>query len=250
VSATVATIRRLALGIELVDAVSARRVHRAVSVTLERPPGVRLVRHASALHTLTYERGVESPAQVLIDDPTRRLVPRRLELPFASEADVLAAEEAGAEIPVGERVRRIALFPGAAYNLPSRVTALRGRVVAGGAPLPWTRVEATLAGRDDVLWRAHGDDRGEFLLVVGPDETNFGDLVSPLSLDVTVVAPDPAAEPHAGPPLEVAPAPGDPDAVSTGEARPDDYDPGLVETRTVPLPLGRVTSDLDPYEPS
>lgn len=249
-SAYVEAIQRLALGIELVDPVRVRRVHRAVSVSVERPIGVELVRHASALHTLTYGRATSSPVRLHVSDPTRRFVARRLELPFATEQDVLDGEEAGTEIPVGERVRRIALFPGAAYDVPARTTALRGRVVSGDEPVRWARVEATLAGRDDVLWRAQGDDRGEFLLVVGPDTTNFGDLVSPLELDVTVVAPDPAAAADADPPLEVAPAPGAPDDVSTGEARPDDYDPGLVETRTVPLPLGRVTSDLDPYEPS
>jgi hypothetical protein len=242
-------VRRLALGVELVDPVRRRRVHSAVAVVVERPLGVSLVRHKSALHTLTYAPPLDSPVQLHVSDPTRRFVARRLELPFVTEQEVLDGEEAAREIAVGSRARRVALFPGVAYDLPARTTALRGRVVVRDPPVRWARVEATLTGRTDVRWRAHVDDRGEFLLVVGPDTTNFGDLVSPLEVDVTVVAPDPQAA-DAKPPLEVAPAPGDPDDVSPGEARPDGYDPGLVETRTVPLPLGRVTSDLDPYVPS
>ena len=251
-------IHRLALGVELVDRVRGRRVHRAVTTTVERPIGVTLMRHASALLTLTYGRGVSSPVRLLVADPTRRLVARRLELPFASEDDVLDGEAGDDEIPLAARVRRIALLPGAAYDLPERTTALRGRVLSGGEPVRWARVEARPEAGTEVLWRAHGDDRGEFLLVIGTGGANFGELVSPLAIEVTVIAPDPPPAPPADPesdpwadvPVELAPTPDLPDDVSSGEARPDAYDPGLAETRIVPLPLGRVTSDLDPYLPA
>ena len=154
-----ARARRRAMGV-----VRDRRLRVPLDVVVERPRGLVLDRHDS-LRTLVHGDGVETSVQLLVADASRRVVPRRVALPFPPLADVLAAEAAGADLPLAPRVRRLALFPGAAYDLSTRTTALRGRVVEpGGAPLRWARVEAAPPG-GATRWRAHGDDRGEFLLV-------------------------------------------------------------------------------------
>jgi hypothetical protein len=249
-------VHRLALGIELWDEARGRRLASAIDVLS--PDG--LLRHDSGLLVLTHRDEPASPVELHLDDPRRRLAPRRLLIPFPELADVLVAEEAGLELPVGVRSRRVSMFPGAAYDVAGRTTALRGRVVHGdGRPLRWARIEARLPGADpdeEPIWRAHGDDRGEFLLVVGTDG-NTGDLarLSPadampvVRIEVTAIGPDPAAPPGP-PPLEEVPLPALPDPVSPGVEPPAAYDPGLRMTRLVTLVLGRQTRDPDPYEPT
>jgi len=106
---------------------------------------------------------------VRIVDRFRRQVPRRLSLPAPDLGTVLAGEAAGAPPARGCRP---ALFPSITYGIAPGATAIRGQVFwqADGAPAQWVRVEGRSAGAPTTTWWAHGDDRGEFLLVVGPLE--------------------------------------------------------------------------------
>jgi hypothetical protein len=241
-------VHRLALGLEPIDAARRLRVSHRLRISLEStgaelPP---VVRHSSCLYALVHAVGVDTPVDVRIEDPTRRLVPRRLRIPFPSLSAVEAAEQADADVPTSERARRPFLFPGAAYDAPATATALRARVLRGGAPLRWARVEARSQGT--LIGRAHGDDRGEFLLVLGPELGNLVTLVSPLAVDVRVVGPKPApapppviTDPLWDLPVETLPAAGTPDQISTGEQLPAAYVPGSAVSRTVPMELGRLT---------
>jgi hypothetical protein len=248
----VPVVSRLALGVELWDVARGRRATAPLEV--RGPEG--LLRHDSGLLALTHRDDLSSPVELHVSDPARKFVPRRLSVPIAELDDVLAAEEAGDQIPVARRSRRIALFPGAAYDVPARTTTLRGSVAHDGDPVQWARVEARLPGDGGPRWRAHGDDRGEFLLVVGPDD-NTGDLdtlgggndTPVIRIEVTVIGRDPAA-PRGDPPLEQASALGLPDPVSGGQQLPAGYEPGVREDRDLTLVLGRQTSDPDPFEPN
>jgi hypothetical protein len=247
-------VHRLALGLEPIDAARRLRVSHRLRISLETtgaelPP---VVRHASCLYALLHAAGVDTPVDVRIEDPTRRLVPRRMRIPFPPLIAVEAAEKLDADVPVIERERRPFLFPGAAYDVPATATALRGRVLRGGAPMRWARVEATSQGT--LIGRAHGDDRGEFLLVLGPDLGNLVTVVSPLPVAVRVVGPKPAPAPPPviGDPLwdlpvETLPAAGAADPISTGEQLPAAYLPGSEISQTVPMELGRLTGAQPPF---
>jgi hypothetical protein len=253
-------IHRLAAGVEPIDAIRGARAGGAAQVRLEHPlglPGARPVAHAGGRWSIRYVAGLPDHVDIRIDDPTRRLVPRRLRLPIVPEATVRAAEQAGGAVPAAARTWRPALFPAAAYPLASAATAIRGRALHAGAPARWVRVEATLRGATEVLWRAHGDDRGEFLLVVGPDPHAPAELPDAVEITLTVRAANPAPVPPAGgtddpfwdlPRQSVAP-PGPDDPVSIGAALPPDYAPGGFEaTRDVDLAPGRIQADLPAFD--
>ena len=209
-----------------------RRSRAAREGTYPREPYPRVDRHDSCRHALLVEPSLDDELTVRLYDHHRRRVPRRLRL----DLDPLP------------QVRRPALFPGAAYDLSPRATGLRGRVLRGGEPLRWARVEARFGGT--VVGRAHGDDRGEFLLLLAPEASPFIDLADPLEAEVTVFAPDPAPVP-ASPsvpendpfwdlPVEVLGAPGGADPVAAGEVLPAGYTASV--SRLVAFPLGRQLS--------
>jgi len=170
-------------------------------------------------------------------------VPRRLRFPILGQA---AAETR----PPRFRVRRPVLFPGAAYDVSSGATGLRGRVLRAGKPMRWARVEARLPAAGTLVGRAHGDDRGEFLLLIGSEASPVGDVVPPLEIEVTVfgpaappVPPDadrPKIDPLWDLPLEQTAAPGDPDPVAEGEAQPAGYT--ATTTQTIDLEFGKIAS--------
>jgi hypothetical protein len=113
-------------------------------------------------------RRTDTPARLglRIVDPSRAYVPRRLSLPAPDLPAVLLAEQLGSSLARGCRA---AVFPGPAYPVPPGATTVRGTVRwADGSPAPWARVEATAGTAQVTPWRAHGDARGEFLLVIGP----------------------------------------------------------------------------------
>jgi hypothetical protein len=158
-------------------------------------------------------RGAAAAAWSAGEDP-RRYVPRRLSIVPAQTGGVPAATAANS--------RRAWLWPGAAYPLPSNVTALRGCVRRGPTPavaavVPWARVVVTLPGplpadfaaETPVGW-GHVDDRGEFVAVLGVAAVPGGALLPPaLALRVWVFLPPPGppgsdADPLAALPLEVA----------------------------------------------
>lgn len=253
---------RLALGLELVDAARGLMAAHALEVAIEGGPepapgphstaelgwGLpRVPRHSSGRHALVWDARVRSPVVVRIYDRTRRFVPRRLSIPLP----VLAPP---ADPPVGRRSRRIWLYPGAAYDAPETATAIRGRVVRLGVPVPWARIEARRPGFSEPIARAQGDDRGEFYLLVPASSTLGGDLPAAVTVTLTVYAPAvPAALPPenapdrlAALPIELLPPPGSSDDVSTGAHVPGgytvhkDFSPGVV-------PGAVLSADFDPY---
>jgi hypothetical protein len=217
---------RLALAVEVYDAVTSRladapvRVGREAAGHLTAGPGEQLPDpgwpcqdlERSGKARFKLRRAPQLPAVITlrIDDPARRFVPRRVSITLWSEVDTEAADQhppAGAYVPVNSRLLRIWLAPGSAYPLPRGATAIRGRVLRGAAggvlspdhPVRWPRVTATGPGNALVGW-THGDERGEFLLLV----TSAGNLPpladAQFSVDIDVVGrpsaqtppPDPA----------------------------------------------------------
>jgi hypothetical protein len=156
------------------------------------------------------------PLPLRLLDASQRFVPRRLEVALAPG-----------------RVCRPALFPGAAYDVPAGAIGIRGRVLRGGEPVRWARVEATRTGDAVVVGRAHGDEHGEFVLLLGPGAARGAELTLPLEVRVTPYAPDAApvppdddeaADPLWDLPLEAVPLDEDDgEAVLSGEVLPDGY---------------------------
>jgi hypothetical protein len=247
------SVTRLALGIEPTDPLLRAPVPRPLAVGLDRAGTRRgsVDRRTGGRFAVLFTGAVESPVDVRIVDPLRHYVPRRISFPIDELAAVLAAEAADDDVPAARRTRTPALFPGAAYDVRATTTGLRGRVTRGGRPLRWARVVATIAGGGHVVGRAHGDDRGEFLMPLAGDPDEIGTLTLTFEIDVTVHAPDPAPAPGASDdplwdlPVEVATAPGTPDAVSAGLVLPPSYTASAA--RTVALPVGQVTSLRQPF---
>ena len=238
----VENIQRLALGLEPVDAMRLRRVGQSLQVEVERPPKASakppVPRHPSCLHALLYYPALVDSVDIRIFEHfnaqetewqyhlPRQFVPRRFHIPLRTAGTVDT-------FPSTDRVRRPFMFPGAGYDLDSCATGIRGRVRRGGSPMRWARATAVLTSSGQVVGRAHGDDRGEFLLLIDFKAIPVGDLVSPLSLRVNVfgpaVIPVPVPpdlllrDPFWDLPLETPPAPGAADTVSTGETLPANY---------------------------
>jgi hypothetical protein len=245
---------QLAIGIEPVDALRGQRVMTPLRMTADRLPltskVARMERHDSGLHAIRYQPDLpldriavrlfdaREPLYSLAAD-RRRYVPRRLEIPFrtAVQADVQ---------PAAHRIRRPRFFPGAAYPISDTATGVRARVMRGASPLRWCRVEARVGA--ELVGRAHGDDRGEFLLIIQPEASGVGDFLDPFDVAVRVygraanpVPPSPetpSIDPLWDVPLEVLPAPGAPDPVSTGDQLPAGY--VELAARDVNLTLGRL----------
>ncbi len=256
-------VERLALGLEPLDAGRLTRIGAPFRVTfdnapfgLPRPP---IERHDSCLYVLRYTPTLTGPVELRFFDATqclyqpehdrRRFVPRRLRLPLlpVATADTF---------PYTHRVRRPFLFPGAAYESTATATGLRGRVVRQNAPVRWARIEARLPASPLVIGRAHGDDRGEFLLLLRSEASSIGELINPLPIEVTVFAPNttpvpaspdlPARDPLWDLPIENTPAPGLPDLVSTGETQPTGYVAKV--TTAVNVILGKLRSDIAVFD--
>jgi len=192
------------------------------------------------------------PARIRIIDERRRYVPRRLEIPFADLAHVLDEETAG-DRPA-PRGRTVGVFPGASFPAEGGSTGIRGRAVdASGVPVRWVRAEARHPVRGTVLGYAHGDDRGEFLLLLRTPPTSL-DGPGRLGFDVRVVVAarplgaampppltgDPLADPLGDLLPEVLPELGTPDSISSGSTTPAGYTRTV--TDTVRCALGRLVS--------
>jgi hypothetical protein len=228
-------IQRLGLGIEPRDAVRECRIGFPVEVRRDGAPipvprrlrprrvapwepldarkGLR--RRRSCRFAVMAGEDAPDPLPLRLLDATQRFVPRRLAFAVAPG-----------------RVCRPALFPGAAYDVPSGAMGLRGRVRRGADPVRWARVEATRTGDHRVVGRAHADAWGEFVLLLGPGTATGAALALPLSVRVTAYGPDTApvpeeedaADPFWDLPLETVPlAEDDGEAVLSGRTLPDGY---------------------------
>ncbi len=276
-------VHRLAAGIEPVDAARLSRVAPPMRVVEEVPlteaqwralgdrrgDPITLMtpfeRHATCRHVLLYRHGLyrSSGAEPhvpvrIVEAPwpvdQRRYVPRRLSVPLLDPATVDSRA-------AGFRIWRPRLFPGAAYPIHDTATAVRGRATRGGRPVPWTRVVAKHPDTGAVVGRAHGDDRGEFFLVLSAVAISSVARRNTLAVLVTVYGP--ASEPTPGTdsvsrlaaaidplwalPLEVLPLDSATDAVSRGEVLPTDYT-AEVSRSVTDLPLGRTLSLEVPFE--
>ncbi len=270
-------VHRLAVGLEAVDVASGGRVPPPLHVIRDDRPledGLlvrlegagrdvasalpRFERHRTCRHVIRYEPGRfrtgHTSVTVRLVESTggmgrRRFVPRRLEIPLL-DPDV--ADDRDTEF----RIRRPRLFPGAAYPVQRTATGLRGWVVRGDEIVRWARIEAVRSGGDRVLARAHGDDRGEFLLLLGADARPPGDPTGTVELEVRAFGPDSAPSPSSDLrarvdalwdlPVETLPEARDPDPVSRGEALPTGY--GRSASRTIQVPLGRIVSEQQPFD--
>lgn len=251
----VETVHRLAVGLEPLDSTRPSRIARPLEVAVEKPQS-RLVRSHSGRYKLVYGPEVPQPVPPAVTPQVdvrfvprdRRYVPRRLSFSIATETAVRAVETAGGSVPAAQRSWRPRLFPGAAYDVSETATGFRGRVTRAGVPVRWTRVDASLNGK--VLGLAHGDDRGEFLLLLGPNTANLGEL-DPLQVKLTVLALAPPVpvdkdDPLADLTLEPTSGPGIVTAdVLTGVQPPPGY-ALLTQRAGVPVRFGRITS-LQPF---
>jgi hypothetical protein len=147
------------------------------------------------------------------------------------------------------------MFPGAAYDVSVTATGVRGRVLRNNLPMRWARVEARLAGSNVIVGRAHGDDRGEFLLLIGSEAIPGAVLPTALDVDVAIFGPAavpvpatpglPEIDPLWDLPLESASAPGAADPVLAGETLPAGYTATV--SRTLSLALGRLASETQAF---
>jgi hypothetical protein len=249
-------VTRLALGIELLDALRQGRIPHPIQITydqvslgLQRP---RVWRHNSCVFVLLFEKGVGGSVDLRFFDAAepawdadldrRRYVPRRLRIPLLSrdQADLR---------PYTQRVRRPALFPGAAYNVSESSTGMRGRVERNGKPLRWARVEAIQPDSGQTVGRAHCDDRGEFLLLLEPQAAAQGNLATNFVLNLRAYAPQPPGpevtdamkklDPLWDLPVEEAPGPGAADPVCAGDLPWNKWAPGGIAQ--APFTLGRLS---------
>jgi hypothetical protein len=253
-------IERLVLGLEPTDALRGARIAHAIDLVIDGVPfppsemswdsviglpdpiGIlrEIPRHNSCRHALIFKPGVKSPIIIRMFDRLRRFVARRISYPIPADIHTVSPPS---------RVRRPALFPGAAYDISETVTGLRGRVTwnqpaLNEVPARWVRVAATMG--DQVVGRAHGDDRGEFMLVLDSEAGGLGDLPAPLVAQVTIFGPPapvaiPADDPFGDLPIEILAA--DPDDISPGEKLPPGYAATALSSRPVTFELGRMLTD-------
>ena len=271
-------LHRLRVGIEVVDALGSPPPVQGIRLHLEQVPGPVAVldgplgageddiglpgvrRHGSGRFAVLFGDGRTSPLDVRILSTNRRHVPRRLRIPVPDEADVVAEQQAHDVPPFPPRTdlrRRPALFPGAAYATQAGATVVRGRVVRpAGSPVRWVRVVARPETQNTpVLGRAHGDDRGEFVLVLASTTAQLG---APVSLDVTVrvivtARLNPPAVTPAGSrddplwdlPIEELGISGAPDPVADGVVDPAGYTSSV--SRVLVCPRGRFTHPIEQF---
>ena len=248
-------LHRLALAVDCRDSVTHQRVATEVRIGREVPREVLSPRHdrawpcreliAKAAGRALIMLDLRTPTKVRlrIADPRRRYVARRFDLPLWTLSEVLDQENAGSPVPAGSRLLRPWLLPGSAAALSRGTTIVRGRVVRGTDPVRWPRITARGPGQEAVGW-AHGDERGEFVLVIEDTGTLPPPAPTQLSVQLFVTAripstPDPF-DPYADLTIEPLPrsaAPPGPDDrdndVLRGRSTPADH----VASSTVPAPI-------------
>jgi hypothetical protein len=232
-------LHRLALAVEVLAALTSRPVTAPVVVRREGLGRQFTGGGSGGRFLLLFGPQIGGLADLRITDPTRQVVPRRLRIPLWSPADVEAADRTppGPYVPALSRVLRVWLAPGSAGQPGPGFTAIRGRVVRGFEPVPWPRIVARGPG-NVVVGRAHGDERGEFLLPVTGAGAVPPPVLSRITVDLLVYARGPggplpptpdelALDPLADLPLEAVPR-------SSSPPQPVDLDSPLL--RGVSLP--------------
>ncbi len=238
-------LHRLALGVQPLDALTALPCLSALRVGREIADGpvdrradpawpvVDLEASGTARYKLRHGAGVGTEVVLRMGDTARRVVPRRFRVPLWSLAEVGTAEAGGTEISVRARVLRPSLFPGVAAAMQPGTTGVRGRVALGGGPVRWPRLTALGPG-DVPVGRAHGDDRGEFALLIAdaglmpPPAPG----VLPVELQITARPPGPGAGPAPTDPW--ADLPVEPVTRSQNPALQSDLDNDLLRGLTPP----------------
>jgi hypothetical protein len=252
----VEAVKRLALGLEPLDAAMGGRVAFPLNVILPEKlqglPRPDVDRHSSCLHVLLYQPGVKDKVNLRFFERARRFVPRQIQYPILT---IVQAEA----LDYRNRVRRPAMFPGAAYDAVSLSTGIRGRVERAGKPIRWARIEARLSAAGDVIARAQGDDRGEFFLLLTPAASPAHDLTDPVPVFISVFGPAvdpvpssvnlPSLDPFWDLPTEVAavlnPVHPDIDTISAGTDLPTGFTAKV--SRTVNVPLGMIFSETTSF---
>lgn len=253
-------LHRLALAVDCRDAVTGHRVATAVQIGREVPQEVLprghdrawpcrdLIAKGAGRAIIMLDLRAPTRVRLRIVDPRRRYVARRFDLPLWTLKEVLDEESAGSPVPAASRLLGPWLLPGSAAPLSRGATTVRGRVVRGTDPVRWPRITARGPGRQAVGW-AHGDERGEFVLVIEdtgtlppPAPTEF-----PVQLYVTAkvpAAPDPF-DPYADLTIEPVPRstapPGrdDLDNVLRGRTTPADHVPSATVLPPISVPVGQ-----------
>jgi hypothetical protein len=280
-SSYIETVWRLAAGIDPVCALGGAAPLPGVQLALERVPkphpvpagagtignydvGIGLPtvwRNGVGRFAITYSvPGLASPAAVRLYDTKRRYVPRRFRLPVPTQAAIVSAEQAAESAPwppIPSRVFRPTLYPGANRGAQAGATVVRGRVLrSDGSIARWARVSAIDAGHGYPLGWAHGDDRGEFYLVLLSSDAGLFTVSSGLvGVTLTIsarpvpVTIDSPAESEADPlwdlEVETLPPPGSPDTVSDGRTPPPDYSTAI--TATLSFVKGAVSHPRKPF---
>jgi hypothetical protein len=256
-------MHRLALAVEAIDAPTQRlaaeplRAGREVDPRRGGEPAWPcrdLARSGTGRFRLNRAPDVPDSVRLRLDDPTRRYVPRRFDLtlwPPAATDGIDDTPPTGVFVPATSRLLRPWLLPGSAYQPPRGTTAIRGRVVRNGKVVRWPRIRAFVAANVLVGW-AHGDERGEFLLVITDTATPppVDDAIA-ITLNV-VAAPPPASSPdpddrladlvvEAAPRSAAPPNPGDLDnPLLRGNADPPGYRPSAAGGMAVTVLSGEL----------
>jgi hypothetical protein len=262
------SVRRLALGVEAVDAARGRPSVMPVTVSFDdlslgnkRPLIRQLPSNRCVLLYDDYYAGKDRTCDIRIFDSRsslyavesdgRRYVPRRFRIALPK----LATAETASPL---SRLCRPFLYPGPAYPVSNTATGLRAIVIrgaGGGKPIRaarWVRVLASIPATQadlkvaTVIGRAFGDDRGEFLLLVPyhPDALGENSLLKVRLWIFAGAETDPPTKdrPTVDPlwdiPLEQPASLADSDAVLRGEKLPPGY--AKVAEKVVSLPLGRM----------
>ena len=264
---------RLAVAVWPVDAVTRRpappsvRVGRETARSLARPaphrgtlpdPQRLAVRVAvgAGTHVVVHDRSVPrgapagappgTPPEIVvrITDPDGRFVPRRVRVPIWSLDEVRGVDDdpsAGPAVPALSRTVRPWLLPGAAYPFPGGSTGARLRVVRGGTPVRWPRVEVFGGGGARLGW-GHGDEHGQVLVVVDSLGSGMPSGPVPVALRVhvpTVAPPGPPSADAAADPLRDLLPETLPRQPTTPGAFTDDTTIGVA------VPSGYVTASAD-----
>ena len=254
-------LHRLALAVDCLDAVTRHRVATEVRIGREVPQEVLPRGHDRAWPCWDLTAKAAGRAMIMLDlrapttvrlriaDPRRRYVARRFDLKLWTLREVLDEESAGSPVPAASRLLRPWLLPGPAAALSRGTTTVRGRVVRGTDPVRWPRITARGPGHQAVGW-AHGDERGEFVLVIEDTGTLPPPAPTRLQVQLYVTArvpstPDPF-DPYADLTIEPLPrstAPPGPDDLDNnvlrGRKTPEDHVPSTTVPPPISVPVGQ-----------